>query len=134
LESLGYLAEQQSDYPKARSLYTEAVELCRRGNNSLDLAANILNLGRVELAVRDLVAAKEAFEESLKFARESGRIEIIAQALYHIASVKHLQNEYQSGSDDAGEALDLFRRLGMKREQADAEALLAKLSESSQSS
>jgi tetratricopeptide (TPR) repeat protein len=132
VESLGYLAEQQSDYPRARSLYQQAVDLCRQRNNSLDLAANLLNLGRVELAILDVVAAKDAFEESLKLARESGRIEVIAQGLYHIASLETMQSNHRSGIDNVHQALDLFRRLGMKREQADAEALLAKLSEESQ--
>jgi tetratricopeptide (TPR) repeat protein len=128
VESLGYLAEQQSDYPRARSLYQQAVDICRNRNNSLDLAVNLLNLGRIELAVLDVVAAKDALEESLKLAREAGRTEIIAQALYHIASWKHIQGKH-SGIDDVNEALDRFRRLGMKREQAEAEALLAKLTE-----
>jgi hypothetical protein len=64
---------------------------------------------------------------ALKFARESGRVDAIAMALLKIASLEYTQNQPQSASANARQALDLFRRLGMKREQAEAEALLAKM-------
>ncbi|MDQ2998548.1 MAG: hypothetical protein M3R61_16050, partial [Chloroflexota bacterium] len=49
------------------------------------------------------------------------------QLLYSIAALEFTQNQRASAESNARQALDLFRRLGMKREQAEAEALLARL-------
>jgi hypothetical protein len=64
-------------------------------------------------------------EESLKLARECGSVAVIGQALYNIATLKSDLGQRQSSATHVHDALDLFRRLGMKREQA--EALLARL-------
>jgi hypothetical protein len=58
---------------------------------------------------------------------ECSRVDVLGRAYYGIASLEYTQNQRDSAEAHARQALDLFRRLGMKRQQAAAEALLARL-------
>ncbi|MBC8074839.1 MAG: hypothetical protein H7Y32_02085, partial [Chloroflexales bacterium] len=66
--------------------------------------------------------------DALQAARECRRTDAIARALFQLGSIAYASGQVAAGATHARQALDLFRRLGMKREQAEAEALLAKLS------
>ena len=78
------------------------------------------------------MAARRYFAEGLNVARECGRRDATALALYQLARLEDDMSNYRNSRTYASEALDLFRRLGMKHEQAEAEALLAKLESSQQ--
>jgi tetratricopeptide (TPR) repeat protein len=127
MESLGDLGTQQGDFTTAISWYQQAIEIARDRNNLPSLASNLLSVGRVKLATADSTGAKDCYDESLKLARECGSISVISGALYSIAALEFSQNQRAPAESHARQALDLFRRLGMKREQVEAEALLARL-------
>jgi tetratricopeptide (TPR) repeat protein len=122
----GELAEYKGDITTAVKCYRDTIDAFRQTNNLPNLASNLLRLGRV-LAPYDSAGAQAAYEESLKFARECGRVDVLSRTLYSLASLEFSQNQRQSAESNARQALDLFRRLGMKREQAEAEALLERL-------
>ena len=63
----------------------------------------------------------------MNLARECGRVDVIARALYRMALLEEHLGQYQSAETNARQAIDLFRRLGMKRPQSESEALLARL-------
>jgi len=124
---MGDLAEHQQDLAKAIDWYQQAVDIDRRNYTLPYLSAHLSQLGQALHADGQSAEARVAYEESLKLARECGRIDIIGRAMYGIACLEYTQSQPQSASANARQALDLFRRLGMKREQAETEALLAKM-------
>jgi tetratricopeptide (TPR) repeat protein len=127
MNNLGELAEQQGDLATARSWYQQALDIRRRQNHLPYIAADLLSLGKVVFATGDYAGAQAYYTESLGLAQECGRVDVIARVCYGIASLESIQNQRDSAESHARQALDLFRRLGMKREQAEAEALLARL-------
>jgi len=126
-QSMGDLADRQNDITAAISWYQETVDIFRRMNDLLGLAISLLKLGRCMLAKGDIVEVQAHYEESLKLGQECGSVDVIANAHYNIASLEFSQNQRDSAESNARQALDLFRRLGMQHEQAEAEALLARL-------
>jgi tetratricopeptide (TPR) repeat protein len=133
-ESLGDLARAMNDLPLAAQWYQRAVNNAQKWNDLPYQAFSLIKLGEVMLISADLASAQKCFLEGLSAARECGRVDAIAYALYDIAIIQDRQGQRQSAQSNADQALDLFRRLGMKREQTEAEALLARLAEGSQSS
>jgi tetratricopeptide (TPR) repeat protein len=131
LGSMGELAEYQDDVSAAISWYQQKIDLLKQENNIYSLSSGTLNLGRAMFASGDTAGAQACYEESLKLARECGRMDIIAKVLYRIAQLEEHLGQSRSAEFKARQALDLFRRLGLKREQAEAEALLTKLAEQS---
>jgi tetratricopeptide (TPR) repeat protein len=107
--------------------YRQAIELNRNRGDKNNQSYDTLGLAEVLLVLGQADAAQECFNESLKLARESGRVDVIARALLGGANLEFSQNQRASAESNARQALDLFRRLGMRREQAEAEALLARL-------
>jgi tetratricopeptide (TPR) repeat protein len=131
LSSMGDLALLQGELAIAASHFQQAIELARQRNDVPKLAAHFLGIGKVAYAADHPKEAQTYFEDSLKFARECGLAIVIGEALYHTAMVEHALGDAQSATAHTREALDIFRRLGVRREQAEAEVLLAKLAEGS---
>jgi tetratricopeptide (TPR) repeat protein len=124
----GELSEQSSNIKDAAYWYQQAIDILRQDNNRGYIASMLHNLGRISSKTGDLDAAYNFYLESLQMAREIKSVQGIVTNLYSIAALELSQNQRASAESNARQALDLFRRLGMKREQADAEALLAQMS------
>jgi tetratricopeptide (TPR) repeat protein len=129
LGSLAELAEREGDLERARSLYQQAVDTLRQDDNTPYLASDLRNLGRVLFATGAVADAHTCLAESLLLAQECGRADVMAKTYYQLAIVYEHDGQPQSAMTNARQALDLFRRLGMKGEQAEAEVFSAKLAE-----
>jgi ATP/maltotriose-dependent transcriptional regulator MalT len=88
---------------------------------------DLLNLSGVRLAQGDIDSAAAHLDESQRLAQECGRVDVIARGRQSMALLELARGNRAPAEANAHQALDLFRRLGMKREQAEAEALLARL-------
>jgi tetratricopeptide (TPR) repeat protein len=125
--ALGELVENQGDLRMAQSWYSRAIEESRQRNDLPALAVDLIHLGRVLFVLEQAPEAQASFAESLQISRdEIAQIDVAAKALHQLAVVENYLGVNAAG-DHARESLDLFRRLGMKREQAEAEALLTKI-------
>src|SRR6185503_1863652 len=118
LGSMGELAEQQGDLIAATSWYQQSTDTATLHDDPSYIASGYIGLGRVTLAKGDITGAQTYYSASLKYARECGHVNIIAKAFLGIALLEYTQNQQQSAESHTRQALDLFRRLGMKREQA----------------
>jgi tetratricopeptide (TPR) repeat protein len=127
LAGMGHLAGKKGDLSEAARWYQEAIEISRHRDETEALAVDLLHLGRVRLALGYSSEANVHFLESLRLAQEDGTVDVTAQALFLLASLEAQQYSLDHSVEHAKEALDLFRRLGMKHEQAEVEALLAQL-------
>ncbi|HYF65172.1 MAG TPA: tetratricopeptide repeat protein, partial [Herpetosiphonaceae bacterium] len=125
--SMGELAEHRGELEAALDWYGRAIELLRSRNSVMYLASDLWNLGRVTLALGDAAAARACFAESLQVARQCSRIDMIARASHSLARGDHEQGRLDEALANARQAADLFRRLDMQAQLAEAEALLRQI-------
>jgi len=109
----------------AAAQYQQAITIARQVNDIPKLASHLMRLGNTSRLVGDLPGAARELEECLRLARECGSVSVIAGALYNLALLAGDQGSIEPAHAQARQALELFRRLGMRQEQAQAEALLA---------
>lgn len=125
--SLGDLAEQQGNLGAAQSWYLQAVSSFRFYNHLPYLAFNLLSLAKVTLALGDRDGAAGLYNESLDVARECGRVDVIAKALYNSAKLLYDMGHREPARTKVREAFNLFRRLGMDYEQDESMKLLEEI-------
>jgi tetratricopeptide (TPR) repeat protein len=127
MSSLGELAEQQGQLSEAATWYQRAIDQAEQQNDLPNRAANTIYLGMVKQAAGEATQARSLYDHGLRLAQECGRADLIARALLSSSELEYA-TEYQGNlTNNVRQALDLYRRLGMKREQAQAEALLARI-------
>jgi tetratricopeptide (TPR) repeat protein len=129
LDNVGNLAFHRRDYLTAMEWYQQALEAAQAQGDLPRLVVYQLSIGRALAALGRKAEAAAIFQQCQETARQCGRLDIEASAALSLAKLRaHTEH---SGTDVtlARKALDLFRRLGMKREQAEAEALLLQLGE-----
>lgn len=126
--SLGSLAEAKGELETAEHWFSQAAELFAAQENLHNQAADLHNLGRIRFLRGDIQGARRYLDLSLAMAKQCGRAEVIARSCLLQARISAQQDRGDALSRGR-EALQMFRRLGMKREQAEAEALLRQLGE-----
>ena len=72
LDGLGWIAEPQGDYERAREAYEESLELYRSSNDKRGVANMLGDLGSLALDRGDYEVATSLLEESLTLHRELG--------------------------------------------------------------
>lgn len=128
--ALGNILERRGDFTTAATWLEKACEGFEELKDFANAAAQRLYLGRVNIAANQLGEGRANYEKGLTFARESGRFDAIATALFYIAQLDTRLNPTASTIVSIRQCLTHFRRLGMKLQQAEAEALLARISQS----
>lgn len=127
--SMGLLADKQGDIEAAAHWYQQAIEAFSYGNNSANQAYYYWLLGDLKHRIELLDEARDLFHYGLSLARTSGRAEVIGHTLHSLAALEAQRGSQQEATVLARSAYQQFRRLGMKREQAEAEELLRQLGE-----
>lgn len=127
--ALGRLYEAKQEFETAAIWYGRSADLSRERNNIQHLASDLFFLGRLRRQLQQSTEARQAIEESKALALECGRVETTARANLELAHLFGLQGATTFAVEYAVQAISTFRRLGMKREQAEAENLLRQLGE-----
>jgi LuxR family glucitol operon transcriptional activator len=131
--SLAELAERRGEWAAATEWYQRTIDAAREHNDPVYVAEGQLGLGRVARAQDDGVKAIAFCREALQTARGCRRADTTAAVLFQLGATAYANGQIDEGRANSQQALDLFRRLGMKREQAEAEALLATIAASGES-
>lgn len=119
------LAELRADFVEAAIWHKRTLNLLTQSNRR-GFRSSILNgLGRGAQHMGDHDGALAYYMESLEIANDRSLAPLIASNLLGIAKLKALRNESTAATAAVRQALVIFRRLGMRREQAEAEARLA---------
>ncbi|MEI6778368.1 MAG: tetratricopeptide repeat protein [Chloroflexales bacterium] len=129
-ESMGILHEAKGDLVEAMKWYQRAIDNSKQIDNIPALASNLLVFGMARYKCGEVVEAIQYCQEALNFARQCSHTDGIARTLYHLALLDRHQGERRSAITNVRQSLNLFRRLGMRQEQAKAEDLLRQLGES----
>ena len=120
LYTLGIIAFRQANYPWARDLLNESIEIYRElqargeGGDSTGLVESLNVLGIVVSRLEDMQARRRLHEQALELARQIGDIWSIARSLYQLGHVARLTGDYKTGRALFEETLALFRECGDK--------------------
>jgi non-specific serine/threonine protein kinase len=118
LDGLGWIAEPQGDYGRARVAYEESLELYRRSNDKRGVAIALGDLGSLVLDRGDYERAKELLDESLTLHRELGRGEDIVGVLDSLGVLASAEGDPEQSISYLSEALVLSRGAGNVRRTA----------------
>ena len=115
LHGAGVLAWHQGDYPGARALLQESLELKRELGDRRGIASSLSTLGSVARYQGDYQAARALLEESLAIRREQNDQWGIAASLTNLGVVATDQGDYRAARALHQESLAHFRGLGERR-------------------
>jgi non-specific serine/threonine protein kinase len=118
LDGLGWIAEPQGDYERARVAYEESLELYRRSNDKRGIAIALGDLGSLVLDRGDYEQAQMLLEESLTLLRELGRGEDIVGVLDSLGVLASAKGDPERSISYFSEALILSRGTGNVRRTA----------------
>lgn len=118
--SLGGLAWLEENYPRARALWAEHLELRRKLANREAVAWAVLQVGWAAEGEGDYDAARQAYEETLEIGRELGYKRIIARALTQLGDTATLEGRTDDARALYEETLPIWRGLRHKSGLVDA--------------
>ncbi len=118
LDGLGWIAEPQGDYERARVAYEESLALYRSSNDKRGVANVLGDLGSLALDRGDYEEATSLLEESLTLHRELGSKEEVVGVLNGLGGLASAKGDREQSISFFSEALALSRGTGNVRRNA----------------
>jgi DNA-binding CsgD family transcriptional regulator/tetratricopeptide (TPR) repeat protein len=118
LDGLGWIAEPQGDYERARVAYEESLKLYRSSGDKRGVANTLGDLGSLALDRGDYEEATSLLEESLTLHRELGSREDVIGILDSLGVLASAKGDRERSVSFFGEALALSRVTGNVRRNA----------------
>ena len=118
LDGLGWIAEPQGDYERARVAYEESLRLYRSANDERGAANALGDLGSLALDRGDYEKATSLLEESLTLHRKLGSKEEVVGVLDSLGVLASAKGDREQSMAFFGEALALSRGTGNVRRNA----------------
>jgi predicted ATPase/DNA-binding SARP family transcriptional activator/DNA-binding CsgD family transcriptional regulator len=118
LTGLGWIAEPQGDYERARVAYEESLKLYRSSNDKRGVASALGDLGSLALDRGDYEQATSLVEESLTLHRELGSEEEAVGVLDGLGVLASAKGDRERSISFFSEALALSREAGNVRRSA----------------
>src|SRR5215203_5627364 len=118
LDALGWIAEPQGDYERARAAYEESLELYRSSNDKTGVANVLGDLGSLALDRGDYEEATSLLEESLTLHRELGSKEGVIGILDSLGVLASAKGDREESIAFLSEALAVSRGTGNVRRNA----------------
>ncbi len=112
---LGWIAEPQGDYERARTAYEESLRLYRSSNDKRGVANALGDLGSLALDRGDYEEATSLLEESLALHRELGSKEEVVGVLNGLGVLASANGDREQSISFFSEALALSRGTGNVR-------------------
>jgi predicted ATPase/DNA-binding SARP family transcriptional activator/DNA-binding CsgD family transcriptional regulator/Flp pilus assembly protein TadD len=112
LDGLGWIAEPQGDFERARVAYEESLELYRSSNDKSGVANALGDLGSLALDSGDYARATSLLEESLTLHRELGSKEEVVGVLNGLGVLASARGDREQSIWFFREALTLSRGTG----------------------
>jgi predicted ATPase/transcriptional regulator with XRE-family HTH domain/Tfp pilus assembly protein PilF len=115
LNIAGVLANEQSDYASARSLFEEGLPIAREIGDAELIARILNNLAVTAHDQSDYAAAQDLWEESLSLARKIGQKEQIAIMLTNLGLIACRRGKYDAARALHEQSLEISRETGNQR-------------------
>lgn len=126
LRGAGKLIAELGDSETARAFLQESVDICRKYDDSTELALSICYLGRFLSDQGDLVRGRALLEESVALCRKAGVCWTLAVALQSLGRLLWQQNDLTAAVQQVEESLTLCRKLQDRQGEARALGTLAR--------
>jgi tetratricopeptide (TPR) repeat protein len=129
---LGKIATSRQDWQSAQSHFLAARDGFSQNDSnpetSLEQTWGVLSyLGLVTHQLGDLAAAAQMYKQALDIGRESGTQGYVAILFLRLANLEEQCGNHAAALEYAREALEWSRKLGMVKEQAQADAIVGRL-------
>jgi predicted ATPase/DNA-binding SARP family transcriptional activator/DNA-binding CsgD family transcriptional regulator len=118
LDGLGWIAEPQGDYERARTAYEESLKLYRRFGDKTGVANALGDLGSLALDQGDYEQATSLLEESLTLHRELGSREDVIGILDSLGVLASAKGDQEQSIAFLSEAVAMSRGTGNVRRTA----------------
>lgn len=112
LVAVANLVEIQSDYTRAESLFSEALEMYRQSGDAAGEAMALNGLGEIAELNGQYDRANDFHGQALKLYRQTGRLRESAGPLNNLATVAYYQGKYEQATTLWEDALAVVRELG----------------------
>jgi tetratricopeptide (TPR) repeat protein len=121
------VAYQKGDYAAAQKWQEEALALHKQLGDKEGFAIGLSFLGHIAQKCGDLTRARQIYTEGLQAAREIKRVITIGRCTQGLAQVAEKEADYHQSLTLAREALEIFERVGLKREIKETRELVERL-------
>ena len=118
LNELGMIAYLQGDYPEARQLYGQSLEIFERLGDQSGRANSLHQLGMVAQQQGDYAEARQLYGQSLEIKERLGDQSGRANFLHQLGTIAQQQGDYAEMRQLYGQCLEIFERLGDQRGRA----------------
>lgn len=118
---------EQGDVPGALALFHDSLADARKHNDMRSVLGNTLKIASIALEQGDLAGAAAALDECRAGAEQLRDRRRLSELNRLLARLYHTQGNSAAASAALNQAIDLFRRMGMRRDLAAAERELGAL-------
>jgi tetratricopeptide (TPR) repeat protein len=115
LSNLGELEFNDGNVDRALQYVNEALAIDLRGKNAANISTGYANSAAYRIAAGDLVAAREAAREGLRWAREAKSDSAIKLSLQHLAQIAALCGDTPRAATLLGYVDAKYAELGLRR-------------------
>jgi tetratricopeptide (TPR) repeat protein len=102
-------ARREGRHQDAKHDLVAAVDLCRKADNQMELAAALTALGQIERDLRHGGAARQYYEEAVRIYRAEGDDHRLAHAIRHLGDIHRSDRRLELAESCYNEALALYR-------------------------
>lgn len=110
----GFEALDNEDYRRAIEYFTQALQLNRSVDNRAGEVKDLINIGRVYIALNDVKSAETHLSEAVALAAGAKEEAYLSAALASLAKVRYMQGDLQKALAEIERSLELDSRLGVR--------------------
>lgn len=110
----GFEALDNEDYRRAIEYFTQALQLNRSVDNRVGEVKDLINIGRVYMALNDVKGAETHLSEAVRLAAAEKEDAYLSAALASLAKVRYIQGDLRGALADIERSLEIDSRLGVR--------------------
>ncbi|MBI5827275.1 MAG: tetratricopeptide repeat protein [Deltaproteobacteria bacterium] len=110
----GFEALESEDYRKAIEYFTQALTLNRSVDNRAGEVKDLINIGRVYIALNDVKGAETHLSEAVSLAAGEKEEAYLSAALASLAKVRYIQGDLHKALTEIERSLEIDSRLGTR--------------------
>lgn len=110
----GFEALDSEDYRRAIEYFTQALKLNRSVDNRAGEVKDLVNIGRVYIALNDVKNAETSLSEAVSLAAEAKEEAYLSAALASLAKVRYIQGDLRKALTEMERSIEIDSRLGIR--------------------
>lgn len=110
----GFEALDSEDYRRAIEYFAQALQLNRSVDNRAGEVKDLINIGRVYIALNDVRSAETNLSEAVRLAAEAKEEAYLSAALASLAKVRYIQGDLRRAMEDIERSIEIDSRIGTR--------------------